>query len=95
MGAGSFEAQPDRVRSGNASILYWGGVGGTTSIADATTCSLSGGGLSLPDIGLSGSEETGPITVQTNFTLSCENGLGGPITSAQVTVGLIPEFEEI
>lgn len=89
IGADDFYADPARVRRNNETTLFW------DDIENATSCALTGGGLNLSGLGISGSEETNPITAQTTFTLTCENGAGGPRASAQVTVGIIPEYEEI
>ena len=84
----SFYAEPARVRKGSssASTLHW-------DVTGATACSISGGGLSLSGLGISGSVQTNAIDSQTNFTLTCVEG-AGPITSAQATVGLIPDYRE-
>lgn len=84
----NFSADPARVRKGTTTTLQW-------DIDDATTCSLTGGGLSLTGLPVSGSRESNPIEVPTLFTLQCINGDGGPSASGQVTVTVIPEVQEI
>lgn len=88
IGTAGFYAEPARVKTGNASKLYW-------SVTDATTCTLSGGGLSLPSLGITGNTLTQSITEKTVFSLNCKNGANGPSSSAQATVNLVPTYEEI
>lgn len=88
IGTAGFYAEPARVKTGNASKLYW-------SVTDATTCALSGGGLSLPSLGITGNTLTQSITEKTVFSLNCKNGANGPSSSAQATVNLVPTYEEI
>lgn len=85
----NFYADPARVREGNTTTLYW------KDILNATACSLTGGGLSFSNLGLSGNKPTNKITAATSFTLTCINGAGGPQTSQTTQVNLIPSFEEI
>lgn len=85
----NFYADPPRVREGNTTTLYW------KDILNATICSLAGGGLSLPNLGLAGNKQTNTISAPTVYTLTCVNGLNGPQTSATVQVNLIPAFQEI
>ncbi len=77
-------ANPTRVRSGNASTLTW-------SAQNVDTCSLAGPGVSAS--GTSGSQSTGPVTVESTYTLTCQNTAGSK--SQNVTVTLAPSFEEI
>ena len=51
--------------------------------------------MSLAGLNILGTQETNTITSKTEYTLTCENGVGGPSNSAQATVNLIPAFEEI
>lgn len=85
---GEFYADPDRVRSGNATALHW-------DATNATACSITGGGLSLQGLALSGDVPTNIITQRTEFSLTCENGVGGPTLSKTAIVNLIPSYEEI
>ncbi len=87
--AKNFYADPSRVREGNTTTLYW------KDILNATACSLSGGGLTFKNLGLSGNKATNAITGTTAFTLTCINGKGGPETSVTTQVTLIPSFQEI
>ena len=88
IGQGDFYAQPTLVRSGNSTTLNW-------SVSSATTCALNGGGLSLSGLSISGQNDSNAITQQTIFTLMCQNGVGGPSSSAQTTVNVVPTYEEI
>lgn len=84
-----FYADPSRVRKGKTTTLRW-------DVTNATVCTLSGGGLSLSSLGITGDTPTQPINQKTVYSLSCQNGTeGGPVTSATATVNLIPSFEEI
>ncbi|TSC68213.1 MAG: hypothetical protein G01um101456_719 [Parcubacteria group bacterium Gr01-1014_56] len=85
---GSFSADPSRVKSGNTTSLNW-------SVSNATVCSISGGGLSLSNLGISGTRQTNAITQKTIFTLTCQNGVGGPSSSKEATVSIVPTYEEI
>lgn len=89
MSANSFYAEPTRVRSGFSTTLHWG------DIINATACSLSGGGLALENLGIAGAHPTQPITSQTQFSLTCINGVGGQTSSLNTMVHLIPTFQEI
>ncbi|MDB5225578.1 MAG: hypothetical protein JWL87_530 [Candidatus Adlerbacteria bacterium] len=84
----SFSASPARVQSGQTTTLNW-------SATQAVSCALSGGGLSLSGLGLTGSRMSGPITGSTLFTLTCSNGSDGSQKSAQTQVTVIPVYEEI
>jgi hypothetical protein len=88
IGTNGFYAEPALVRSGEQTTLRW-------NVTNATTCSLSGGSLSLLGLPLSGNNLSGSITQKTTYTLTCENGDGGPSTSANTTVNLVPSFQEI
>lgn len=82
-----FYANPAIIGINMSSTLNW-------SSANATGCSLSGGGIST-DVGTSGSMSTGAITQTTSYTLSCENGDGGPTSSQTVRVVVDPNYREI
>ncbi|HVU80340.1 MAG TPA: hypothetical protein VHD37_03190 [Candidatus Paceibacterota bacterium] len=86
-----FYADPSRVRSGNSAKLFW-------DVENATSCDLSGGSL-VSQLGLAIKNalglETGAIKEKTVFTITCQNGLGGPTTSKQATVNLVPSYQEI
>jgi hypothetical protein len=84
---GSFYANPARVQKNATSILYW-------SVTQATRCALSGGGLSLSSLGITGQQPTNAITDSTDFTLTCQEG-SGPSSSQSTNVGLIPSYQEI
>jgi hypothetical protein len=82
-----FYADPALVRSGSTSNLHW-------NAANATTCNIAGGGLSLNGLGVTGSTLTGTITGKTTYTLTCLNGAGGSSSSVNATVNLIPSVQE-
>lgn len=89
IGAAGFYAEPARVKSGNTSTLHW-------SVTNATECAITGGGLSLAGLGITGQNPTNPIVQQTTFTLTCKNGAaGGPSSQANATVNIVPTFQEI
>ena len=77
-------ADPIQVRSGRESLITW-----SATVVDS--CNVTGtNGFSAT--GLSGSQPSNPITLQSIFTLTCENVAG--TLSKSVTVYLIPEFRE-
>lgn len=78
-----FYADPALVRSGNTSTLHW-------SVTNATACAISGSGLDLQGLGITGSTLTGPVTSKSVYTLTCLNGSGGPSTSSNTFVNLVP-----
>ncbi|MFA6095306.1 MAG: DUF4215 domain-containing protein [Candidatus Paceibacterota bacterium] len=63
--------------SGDSSTLYW-------STADVTDCTASGG-WSGPRAITYGTENTGPLSASTQYTLSC-TGVDGSIVTSSVTV---------
>lgn len=83
-----FYADPTLVRSGNTSNLHW-------NATNATACAVTGGGLNLQGLGINGSTVTGAITSKTTYTLTCINGAGGPVTSVNASVNLVPSTQEI
>ncbi|MBI2004571.1 hypothetical protein HYS79_00200 [Patescibacteria group bacterium] len=83
-----FYADPSLVRLNSITTLYW-------DVLNATACSLSGGGLNLPGLTPRNQANSNPITQATEFTLTCENGEGGPTASATARVTIIPVYQEI
>ena len=83
-----FYADPSLVRQNSITILYW-------NVENATECSLSGGGLNLLGLTPKNQANSNPITQATDFTLTCQNGEGGPTASATVRVTIIPIYQEI
>ena len=79
----NINASPTQVRSGNQSTISW-------SATNVDTCSVTGPSFSAT--GVSGSQLSGPVTIQSTYTLSCQNA-GGSL-SQSVIVTLIPAFEE-
>ncbi len=73
----SFTPTPPSVLSGNASTLDW-----TTT--NAGSCTGSGGWSGSKTVP-SGSQSTGPLSVDTSFTLTCTNAVG----SVQQTVNVL------
>jgi hypothetical protein len=90
IGEEGFYADPNRVRAGNSTTLFW-------DVTNATICALVGGGLSLPLLGVEGEQDTEDIEAATTFTLTCWNGdaVDSPQASEQATVTLVPSFQEI
>lgn len=84
----NFYALPARVRTGNASTLYWK----ITGLSGGNTCALTGSdGSNYPITVASSSQATNPISQTTNFTLSCTGGAA----SVTKTVTIVPIFREI
>lgn len=83
-----FYADPSLVRQNSITTLYW-------NVENATTCSLTGGGLNLLGLLPHNQANSNPITQATDFTLTCENGEDGPSSSAMVRVTIIPVYQEI
>lgn len=89
IGSAGFYADPSRVREGETTTLHW-------DVTNATVCTLTGGGLSLLNLGIVGEAPTQEINQKTEYDLSCQNGIdGGPITTQTATVSLIPSYKEI
>jgi len=83
-----FYADPDRVRKGNPTTLHW-------DVENATVCSLTGGGLELPPLGIVGEQPISSINSATTYTLTCWNGTDGPQASEEATVTIVPSYQEI
>ncbi len=80
----SISASPAKVRPGNSTTISWSATG------EPDNCAVSGPSFSAS--GTSGSQGTGSINEQSTYTLVC---LYDAVTlSDQVTVTLIPSFEE-
>jgi hypothetical protein len=73
-------ATPAAVDVGGSSTLTW-------SSANADSCTASGGWSGM--LAASGSQNTGPITATTNFSIVCSGG-GGASAPSTATVMLIP-----
>lgn len=83
-----FYANPSTVGPGGSSTLTW-------NAANATACTITGNnGFSFSG-GTSGSVSSGPISASVLFTLTCENGAGGPTYSSSVNVIINPTYIEI
>jgi len=83
-----FYARPPQVPVNGTTTLYWNADNATTCvITNDAGVSTSGGG--------SGSVSTLPLDHSTIFTLTCENGTGGPTDSANLRVIIIPRYQEI
>lgn len=84
----SFSASPPLVRSGDTTTL-------TYNITDALNCSILGtNGDSWVLSTNSGTRTTSVLTTETTYTLSCTDP-SDEVVSADVTVKIIPAFEEI
>ena len=77
-------ADPIQIRSGRESLITW-------SATNVDSCNVTGTNGFFAT-GLSGSQPSNPIILQSIFTLTCENIAG--TLSKNVTVYLIPEFRE-
>ena len=77
----SLTANPTSVTSGGASTLTW-------SSTNATSCTASGGWSGTK--ATSGSQSTGALTANGNFTLTCTGAGGSANASAAVTVTAAP-----
>ncbi len=75
----SFSANPQSVLQNDSTSLSW-------SASDATSCVASGGWTG--NKGLTGNEDSGPLSVDTQFTLTCTGPGGTVVESVQVTVVL-------
>jgi hypothetical protein len=75
---------PNAVLTASASVVAAGGTAVLTwSSANATACSASGGWSGA--VSISGSQSTGPLTVPTTYSLTC-NGAGGTSNTATVSI---------
>jgi len=89
IGTNDFYAQPNIIGPNMSSTLHW-------TATNATECSItSNNGFSQTGLPTSGSQSTGPISATATFNLSCQNGDGGPQSSASVKVIVDPHFMEI
>jgi hypothetical protein len=77
-------ANPLRLTTGSSSKLTW-------NASDVTGCAVTGSN-GFSNMGTSGiAVDTGPITAQTIFTLTCD--VIGPSISRSVTVNILPIFQ--
>jgi hypothetical protein len=84
-----FYATPSTVGPNGSATLTW-------SAANTTDCVVKGdNGFSGGSATDSGSASTGPLTQTTTFTLTCEDGPGGPQTSSSLRVIIDPHYQEI
>jgi hypothetical protein len=83
----TLNANPARVRSGSSAQLTWSATGSITSCTLTGTNGFSNSSLTGTNV------DSGAITAQTIFTLSCSTGIGPK--SVSDTVNLIPSFIEI
>src|SRR5688572_29083698 len=71
------QAEPSNIISGGTATLTW-------SSTNADTCSTSGGWTGTRPV--SGSEDVGPVTTSTTYSLQCNGQGGSDSASASVTV---------
>ncbi len=84
-----FYATPSTLGTGGSATLTW-------NTANATDCVVKGdNGFSGGSSTGSGSAPTGALSQTTTFTLTCEDGAGGPKTSASIKVLIDPHYKEI
>ncbi len=84
-----FSAQPSTLGSPQSVMLKW-------DIANATACSVTGSnGFSHTGGTAKDSVQTNTLTDTTSFTLTCQDGEGGPTASFSVKVIPTPNFKEI
>ena len=88
----SIDADPTAVRSGGNADVAW-------SANEVTSCSLSGPNVSVnetavpPSTSLGGTVNTGALTEESTYTLSCD-ATDGSTPTATRTVHVIPKFNE-
>jgi hypothetical protein len=88
-GDSAFFAQPSTIGVGMSTTLNW-------SVTNATECSVTGdNGFSALHKPITGSISTGVVSVSTTFTITCQNGNGGPQGSKSIRVIVDPHFKEI
>lgn len=83
-----FYAQPSTVGLNGKSKLFW-------DVENATSCEITGDNGFTHSGKKSGSVNTGALTETTAFTLTCENGDGGPTTGRIVRVIVDPHYQEL
>lgn len=88
--AANFTAEPTIVHKQQAAQISW-------NVTDATTCTLESDSSSFAsrEVGTSGSVSSGAIERTTTFTITCQNGDGGPKASRSIKVAYDPTFIEI
>lgn len=82
-----FYAQPNIIKSGDSTTLHW-------NSTNSTSCTITGTGGFSSTGGASGTVASPALTNSATFSLKCQNGAGGPTSSAAVTVTVTPKFEE-
>lgn len=88
-GPNGFFAANTTIGRAMATTLTW-------AAEDATACTLSSdGSFSARSVEPSGSISTGALIQTTTFTLTCENGEGGPKSSRTAKVAIDPNIKEI
>lgn len=83
-----FYARPSTVGPGEQTTLHWNASG-------STACTISGDNGFAYSGDTSGAVPSGVIAQTTLFTLTCENGAGGPSASARIRVTFDPHYQEI
>ncbi len=87
IGTNDFYAQPNIIKSGDTTTLHW-------TSTNATACTITSDSGFNTTAGPSGTVTTGALTQSTTFSLTCQNGDGGPQGSASIKVTVTPKFQE-
>lgn len=87
--ANGFTASPTTIGTNGTSTLTWQSSNTTSCTVSGDNGFISGGG------GSSGWVSTPALTKTTVFTLTCEDGSGGPTASRSVKVVVDPHYQEI
>ena len=83
--SGHLELRPSLIRSGGTATAYW-------NVSNVSSCTVSGN-TTDSWTGISGSQTTSPIIVQTSYTLDCTK-LDGTHLVESATINIVPVFEE-
>lgn len=87
-GQNGFYAQPSTIGLNSQTTLNW-------NSSNTTDCSLSGDNGYTYSGGASGSVTVSNLTQTTTFTLTCQDGIGGPTASKSIRVIVDPHYKEI
>ncbi len=85
----AFFARPSKIGVGMSTTLNW-------TVTNATECDItSDNGFSAANRETTGSVSTGAVSMSSTYTLTCQNGDGGPEGSKSLRVIVDPHFREI